>query len=217
MAKIEAVILDWAGTVVDYGSLAPTSIFVEGFKRAFDFDISLAEARVPMGLGKWDHIQALGTLPEVDARWRARFDRPMSDEDVGHIYRTFVPLQKIKVVEHADPIPGALETIDWLKEQGIKIGSCSSYPTEVMAALIPVAAKQGCQPDCVVASDELPAGARPGPWMALKNVIDLGITDVSHCVKVDDSAPGIKEGLSAGMWTVGVCLSGNAVGMTLDE
>ena len=50
MGRIEAVILDWAGTVVDYGSLAPTSIFVEGFKQAFDFDISLAEARAPRAM-----------------------------------------------------------------------------------------------------------------------------------------------------------------------
>ena len=29
MNNIEAVILDWAGTVVDYGSVAPTTIFVK--------------------------------------------------------------------------------------------------------------------------------------------------------------------------------------------
>ncbi|MGB7996010.1 MAG: phosphonoacetaldehyde hydrolase, partial [Photobacterium halotolerans] len=63
--QVEAVIFDWAGTVVDFGSFAPTTIFVEAFKREYDFDISLAEARVPMGLGKWDHIKAVGELPDV--------------------------------------------------------------------------------------------------------------------------------------------------------
>ena len=60
MNRITAVILDWAGTTVDFGSFAPTQIFVEAFRRAFDVEITLAEARVPMGLGKWQHIEALG-------------------------------------------------------------------------------------------------------------------------------------------------------------
>ena len=34
MNKISAVILDWAGTTVDFGSFAPTEIFVEAFRQA---------------------------------------------------------------------------------------------------------------------------------------------------------------------------------------
>ena len=63
MKQVQAVMFDWAGTVVDFGSFAPTSIFVEAFKREYGFDISLEEARVPMGLGKWDHIKCVGTNP----------------------------------------------------------------------------------------------------------------------------------------------------------
>ena len=32
MAKIEAVIFDWAGTTVDFGCFAPVQAFVEAFK-----------------------------------------------------------------------------------------------------------------------------------------------------------------------------------------
>ena len=55
MNRINAVILDWAGTTVDFGSFAPTQIFVEAFRRAFGVEITLAEARVPMGniLKRW--------------------------------------------------------------------------------------------------------------------------------------------------------------------
>ncbi|MNN87495.1 Phosphonoacetaldehyde hydrolase [compost metagenome] len=53
--------------------------------------------------------------------------------------------------------------------------------------------------------------------MALKNVVELGLSDVAGCIKVDDTAPGIEEGRRAGMWTVGLLLSGNAAGLTLDE
>lgn len=34
MNRINAVILDWAGTTVDFGSFAPTQIFVEAFRQA---------------------------------------------------------------------------------------------------------------------------------------------------------------------------------------
>ncbi len=50
MNRITALILDWAGTTVDFGSFAPTQIFVEAFRQAFDIELTLEEARVPMGL-----------------------------------------------------------------------------------------------------------------------------------------------------------------------
>lgn len=217
MSAVEAVIFDWAGTTVDFGSFAPTTIFVEAFRFAFDFDISLEEARGPMGLGKWDHIRALGDDPEIGNRWQAQFGRVMSDEDVDAIYKAFMPLQIRKVVDHADLIPGTEKTLAYLRASDIKIGSCSGYPRAVMEVLCEKAAENGYSPDCVVASDDLAAGARPGPWMALQNVIELAIKDVGQCVKVDDSAPGIFEGHRAGMWTVGLSLSGNESGLTLEQ
>ncbi|WNK20273.1 phosphonoacetaldehyde hydrolase [Halomonas piscis] len=193
-----------------------TTIFVEAFKQAFDFDITLAEARGPMGMGKWDHIRTLGNTPAIAERWVARFGQPMSDTDVSVIYDAFMPLQIAEVKEHAALIPGTLDVVTLLKEQQIRIGSCSGYPRPVMEALAPLAAAQGFVPQSIVASDDLEPGSRPGPWMALQNVIELGVMDVARCVKVDDSAPGIEEGRNAGMWTVGLALSGNEAGFTLD-
>lgn len=217
MNRITAVILDWAGTTVDFGSFAPTQIFVEAFRQAFDVEISLAEARVPMGLGKWQHIEALGKLPAVDARWQQKFGRAMTGADIDAIYAAFMPLQIAKVVDFAAPIAGVVETIAALRADGIRIGSCSGYPRPVMEKLVPAAATLGYTPDYWVATDDLAAGGRPGPWMALQNVIALSIDAVSHCVKVDDAIPGIEEGINAGMWSVGLALSGNEFGATWEE
>ncbi|GAD80251.1 phosphonoacetaldehyde hydrolase [Vibrio ezurae] len=216
-STVQAVIFDWAGTIVDFGSFAPTSIFVEAFKREFDFELSLDEAREPMGLGKWDHIQAVGRIPSVKLRWIERFGSAMCSEDIDRIYQTFMPLQKAKVADHAEPIPHALEVVNALKQKGIKIGSCSGYPRQVMDILVNSAKDYGYHPDCVIATDDLPQGGRPAPFMALQNVIELGVTDVRQCIKVDDAAPGIDEGNNAGMWTVGLLLSGNEAGLTLEQ
>ncbi len=43
-SQLQAVVLDWAGTVVDFGSFAPTQIFVEAFAE-FGVAVSLQEAR----------------------------------------------------------------------------------------------------------------------------------------------------------------------------
>lgn len=214
--QLEAVIFDWAGTVVDFGSFAPTQVLLDVFAD-IGVPVSMAEARVPMGLAKWDHIRALGRLPAVAARWEARFGRPMNDADVDALYETFMPRQVARVGEYSAPIPGAVETVERLRARGLKIGSCSGYPRVVMERLLPQAAAAGYAPDHAVAADDLAAGGRPGPWMALANVIALGVGDVRHCVKVDDTVPGIAEGLRAGMWTVGLSASGNEVGLTAAE
>lgn len=216
-SAVEAVIFDWAGTIVDFGSFAPTTIFVEAFKTEYDFSISLAEARVPMGLGKWDHIQAVGKLEGVAERWLTRFGKPMNDADIDQIYNRFIPLQKAKVVDHSQPILNAVNIVNDLKRQGIKIGSCTGYPRAVMDILIPAVAKHGYQPDCIVATDDLTHGGRPAPHMVLKNVIELGVSNVANCIKVDDSTPGIFEGHNAGMWTVALLLSGNEAGLTAEQ
>jgi len=212
---LEAVIFDWAGTLVDFGSFAPTKVFVDAFAQ-FGMDVSLEQARGPMGMGKWDHIRALCNEPEIASQYQTKFARLPSDEDVTAIYERFLPMQLEKVGQYSAVIPGAAEVLNVLRSRGLRIGSCSGYPRSVMSRVIERAASEGIVPEYVVASDEVPR-ARPAPAMALKNVVELGLADVAGCVKVDDTAPGIEEGRRAGMWTVGLLLSGNAAGLTLAQ
>jgi phosphonoacetaldehyde hydrolase len=213
---LQAVVFDWAGTLVDWGSFAPTQVLIDAFA-GFGIEVSLAEARLPMGLAKWDHIHALGQQPGVAARWQARHGWTLGRDDVDALYAAFMPMQIARVAQYSAAIPGAAELLVHLRQRGLKIGSCSGYPRVVMDQLLPHAAAQGIRADHAVATDDLKAGGRPGPWMALANVIELGISELSACVKVDDTVPGIAEGLAAGMWTVGLSLSGNEVGLPLDE
>ena len=216
LSPLQAVIFDWAGTLVDFGSLAPTQIFVEAFA-TFGITITLAQARGPMGLSKWDHIHQLLQDESIAAQWQTKFGCAPGNEDVDAIYARFMPMQIAKVGEFSAPIEGAVQTLQWLRDSGLKIGSCSGYPRQVLNQLLPQAEAAGVKPDYVVAGDELEAGGRPGPYMALANVLALGISDVRACVKVDDTVPGIEEGLRAGMWTVGLSLSGNEVGYSVEE
>jgi len=214
--ELQAVIFDWAGTLVDFGSLAPTQIFVDALK-SFDMQISMKQARGPMGLSKWQHIRTLLDHPEIARQWQERHGAQPSKADVDAIYERFMPMQLAKVGAYSQAIEGAAKTLAWLRQRGLKIGSCSGYPRQVLDVLLPQAAAEGIVPDHVVSGDELSAGGRPGPYMALANMLALQLSNVAACIKVDDTVPGIEEGLSAGMWAVGISLSGNEVGCTRAE
>lgn len=214
---IKAVVLDWAGTVVDFGSRAPMGAFVEVFHR-FGVAISVAEARVPMGLPKRDHIAALMAEPGIAARWcEARGSSP-DEAAIDAIYEQFVPLNASVVTDpdFSTLIPGAAETIALLRRRGARIGSTTGYTREIMERLLPVAAAQGYQPDNLVCAGDLAAG-RPTPLMMYRTFADLGVFPPGAVVKVDDTEPGIAEGVASSTWTVGLAVSGNLVGLSLSE
>ena len=212
---IEAVLLDWAGTTMDFGCIAPAVVFVEVFKRR-GVPIDMAEARAPMGAHKRVHIQRITELDSVRARWQARHGRLPNEADVKRMFKEFVPLQLKCLSDYSELIPGTLEAVAELRKRDIKIGSTTGYMTEMMKINLREAARQGYKPDSTVCASEVPAG-RPYPYMCLQNVMNLGVTTVEACVKVDDTVPGVEEGLNAGMWTIGLAVSGNEVGLSLKE
>jgi phosphonoacetaldehyde hydrolase len=212
---VRAVIFDWAGTTVDYGSKAPVDAFLELFRR-HGVAVSAEEARKPMGSHKRDHIRLIAAMPPVVAQWERLYGRPPSPADVGQLYGEFVPLQTEIIGKHADVIPGVPKALSWLREHGARIGSTTGYTREMMTALIPLAAAAGFDPDAIVCADEVPSG-RPAPWMAIVAAMRLGVYPMEACVKVGDTLVDVAEGLNAGMWTVGVAKTGNELGLSQAE
>ena len=215
MEHIEAVIFDWAGTTVDHGCMAPLAPFLEVFRRR-GITIGAEAARGPMGTHKRTHIERLLALPEVGAAWRALHGRAPGRADVDAMFAEFVPLQLAVLRDFAEPIAGCVEVVNGLRARGVRLGSTPGYTRVMMDVLAPEAARRGFAPDVIVTADEV-ARARPWPDMCLRNVMDLGVSSVRACVKVDDTVAGIEEGLRAGMWTVGVVMTGNEIGRTATE
>lgn len=209
---IRAVVLDWAGTTVDYGSVAPARVFVEAFKQA-GIDITIAEARAPMGMSKLDHIWAIARMPRIRAVWQEAHGRLPNEDDIQRIYAQFTELQIRVLADYVELIPGTLEAMAYFQTRGIKVGTCTGYTRAMMDVLVPAAAALGFAPDAVVAGDEVPAG-RPAPWMALENAKQLGVYPMPAIVKIGDTIADIDEGLNAGMWTVGLAKTGNMLGLS---
>ncbi len=212
---LKGVLLDWAGTTMDYGCFAPAVVFIEVYKRQ-GVEISIEQAREPMGAHKRVHIDQIRQIPAVAKKWQEVHGRPSTDEDVDKMFAEFVPLQVKCLADYADLVPGCLEACAEYRKQGLKIGSTTGYTSEMMAVLVEEAKKRGYVPDSTVCATDVPAG-RPEPWMCLKNAFDLQIYPMESFVKIGDTLPDIFEGLNAGMWTIGLAKTGNEMGMNLDD
>ena len=86
----------------------------------------------------------------------------------------------------------------------------------MMVLLAKEAEKQGYKPDSTVCAGDVPEG-RPAPWMCLRNAEHLQIYPMEALVKVGDTLPDIQEGLNAGMWTIGLVMTGNEIGLNEAE
>ena len=213
-STIKAVIFDWAGTMIDYGCMAP----VEALKSAFaaeGLDISDEDARRDMGRAKHDHVRALLAYPPVTASWTELKGAAPTEDDVERIYAALVPLMAEAATRHALLIPGAAALVADLRAQGVKVGSGTGYTREMMQGILNAAAEQGYAPDVVVCAGETPSG-RPAPLMTWKALIEMDAWPASACVKVDDAEVGVAEGCAAGCWSVGLAASGNGVGLSPD-
>lgn len=213
--KLQAVVFDWAGTLVDFGSFAPMGAFQDAFAN-FGVQVTVAEARAPMGLPKRDHIAAMMAVSRIAEAWTEAQGSAPDDAAIDRIYEVFVPLNETVAGRYADPVPGAPEALAWLRARGLKVGSTTGYTRSIMANVLPVAKAAGVAPDNLVCSDDLVEG-RPGPLGMYQCMVDLAVYPPEAVMKVDDTAAGIAEGTAAGSPTVGVLLSGNTVGLTVEE
>lgn len=115
------VVQRWVGSYVvgSYVSSGERTVLV----KQFGVEVTIDEARLPMGLPKWDHIDAMLRIPRIHDTWKVSHGRNPLSTDVDDIYRVFVPLNEEIVDRYADLVPGARETAQALRARGLKLGS----------------------------------------------------------------------------------------------
>jgi len=213
--SLQAVIFDWAGTTIDYGSRAPANVVVEVFRRR-GVEITMDEARGPMGRAKRDHLASVAAVPRVLEAWTAVHGHAPSESDIDELYSNFLPLQKATLSLHCDVIPGVAETVAECRRRGMKIGGTTGYTQELMDIVAPLCATNGYAPDVSVCTDDVPRG-RPAPWMLFHAAEALNVFPMNAVLAVDDTVVGIQAGINAGAWTVAVSRTGNAIGLSQAE
>ncbi|MFN2340789.1 MAG: phosphonoacetaldehyde hydrolase [Halanaerobium sp.] len=215
LKNVEAVIFDWAGTMVDYGCFAPLDVFIKVFAEK-GIEITVKEAREPMGLKKIDHIRAIAAQKRIKKLWQDKFAQEITESEIEELYQSFKKnLFKI-LPDYAKPVPGAVELFEKIKNSDLKVGSTTGYTSEMMEIVAPKAAESGYKPDSIVTSTEVPAG-RPAPFMCYQNAIKLGVYPLHKIVKIGDTISDIKEGKNAGAWSVGVIKGSSKLGLSQKE
>ncbi|HXD41406.1 MAG TPA: HAD hydrolase-like protein, partial [Ramlibacter sp.] len=173
--SVAYVMLDCSGTTMDRYVDAPAIVFVEVFKK-YGLEISMPEAREPMGLRKDLHIKAITEIQPVRERFTARFGRPPNQSDVDKMFADFVPTQLslLRGGNYHELLPGVAEVVKGLQQQGIKIGVTTGFTRDMLDLLLAGAAKQGFVPDTACAGDEVER-PRPTAYMVIKNLERLGV------------------------------------------
>ena len=210
--RFDLVILDWAGTVVDFGCQAPVIALRAAFALR-GIPISETLARRDMGKAKEDHVRSLLSEPAVADAWTKARGGVAGECDVRDLMRDLGPLMRDQAARAAQLIDGARSAVETLRAEDVKVASSTGYTREMMQPVLREAAAQGYVPDHLVCSGETPQG-RPTPLMIYRACADLGVWPLSRVVKVDDTEAGVKEGRAAGCFTVGISASGNEVGLS---
>ena len=213
--RLRAVILDWAGTTVDHGSLAPIHVILKIFGDR-GIEVTEEEARRDMGVLKKDHIRSLLSTPRIAAMWQQRYQQVPGEDEVETLFADFIPRQMECLAEYSKVILGVTDAVQRLRDRGLKIGSTTGYTRPLLDILLPHAASQGYVPDCALCPDDVGAG-RPLPWMIYENAVRMKVYPLEAIVKVGDTISDVEEGLNAGTWTVAVAQTGNIIGLTEEQ
>ena len=206
--RVKGLVLDWSGTTADAYVLAPAVVFVEVFSKQ-NVEISMTEARGPMGLRKDLHIKALTEVPEIRERWKGLHGKYPDQSDVDRMFEDFVPMQLDCLRKYTTLLPHVAEVTQKFQKEGIRIGSSTGFVRSMVDILEEDANKQGYTPDASVAGDEVVNGARPKPFMVYRNLDLMDVHPIQSVVKVDDTISGVGEALEAGCWGVGIARYSN--------
>jgi phosphonoacetaldehyde hydrolase len=213
--KVDAIILDWAGTTVDYGCFAPVNAFVKAFE-AHGVSPTMHETRAPMGMEKRAHVAKMLEGDRLAAEWKSKHGKAPTDDDINSIYQKFEPNLFATLNDYTDPIPGVLDAVAEIRKMGIKIGSTTGYTAKMMDVVVPAAKAKGYSPDLVVCPEDVGSG-RPNPYMIWHNLQKLGVGDIRKVVKIGDTIADIEEGVNAGCICVGVLKGSSLLGLDEDE
>lgn len=214
--SVNTIILDWAGTTVDFGCMAP----VEAFKKAFEnkkIELTYEEIREPMGMLKIDHIKQLLSLDKVKKQWLELYGRPSVEADVLSIYQDFEKYLFADLAENSHLKPETKQAMKKIKQLGYNIGSTTGYTKEMMNVVFETAKAEGYHPDYVVTPDDVDSLGRPYPFMIFENMRYFENHSMEEVIKVGDTISDIKEGKNAGVLSIAVTEGSSEMGLSLEE
>ena len=82
------------------------------------------------------HIAKMLEMPSVRSRWLEKFGRDPTELDIDRMYAKFVPKNIEALEKHVDVITNVPQTVEELRDRGIKIGSCTGFVRPILDKLM---------------------------------------------------------------------------------
>lgn len=185
LTQFDAVIFDMDGVLIDSEPL---------------WKIALVEVFGSFGshLTKEDFQKTVGLrLDEVVRFWHHH--EGWKTASVEEIEAQIVQRMQVLIKENGEPLPGVIETLQFLNERKMKVGlATSSYVVLIDTVLEAIGAKEYFQ---FTHSAELETHGKPHPAVYLKTANELEVEPI-RCLVIEDSLNGIISGKAARMKVV---------------
>ena len=200
---IKACIFDLGGTLVDRFSL--TSIL--SLKDAFSTkNIYITNSLIFKNLGKHkrEHIQNIINDEGISHIWRRIYGNFPSENESLDLYNIYNEIKKVRCSSLMDILPETKGIIKYLNDNNIKVGCTTDLDFKSMLLVTEKLNNKGILLDSYVDSSSMDYTSTIDHSMVYENMKKLNINNSRKVIKIDDTAAGIKEGIRAGCWTVGV-------------
>ena len=208
---IQAVILDWGGTVLDHGCCDAVGAMRAAMHEA-GVEPTEGDLRRKMGVSKLEQIRGLFESERVREEWVARHKAAIDEAGLLTLRDRYTALAL--ATRQRDLLPGVMPLHEFLRQLGVVVATTTSQERPVMEQMLEMAARQGFHPAASACPDDTGMG-RPAPYMCYQIATRLRLHPLGACVKVGDTVADMEEGRNAGMWTIGVAETGNEVGLDL--
>lgn len=212
---IDTLLFDLHGTTIDCGSRAPVAAVREVLGRR-GVEIDEPTLRRPLGTPLREHLRRLADDPALRAAWYTAHGRMPGEREVDAMAAEAEPILLAQLAGLAEPIPGFGNLLRRLREGGARVGATTPYSPATVQVLRPFLAARAWSPEVWVSAAEVPAGA-PAPYLNQLAAMKLGNRNVARVVCVGDGAVDMEAARNAGMWAVGVSLTGAEAGPSWAE
>jgi len=185
----KAVIFDLDGVIV-----STDEYHYRAWKKVADEEAIYFDDKINMRLRGVSRMESLEIVLEKSQKQYSKKVKLLLAERKNSYY-----LDLIKSLTPDDILPGVIDLLSQLKENGIKIaiGSSSKNSPEILSHI-----GLGSYFDATVDGNNI-NNSKPHPEVFLKAAAALGL-DPQDCIVVEDAASGVAAALAAGMQVIGV-------------
>lgn len=193
MDKIKMVMLDFAGTTIDDKTAVGDCLYQAA--REHGLDTTSEEVFQHIGTNKMHLYEVLAARTQgLD------IESPAVKDQAKTVFDSYTKIMIDYYRTQITPMPGAVETFEWLRAHDIKIAIDTGFHRDVAEAIVAGTGwvRDGLV-DLVVDVEHVPGGmGRPAPYMIFHAMMQLKIPSVHQVVKVGDAPADMQEGVNAG-------------------